>query len=170
MRFGGPVAFLGRVGISATNLCAASTLAAIMLLMVIDVTARYLFNSPVPGTGEIIELAMAVLVFSALPMTTLRREHVTLDYMENLLPTDARRVVSAFADVATAAIIGFLAWRLAEKSATIIRYGDTTPYLNWPIAPIAIFVSVMSAATAALLAISAFRPRRHQESFEEGSR
>ncbi|MGX1101153.1 TRAP-type C4-dicarboxylate transport system permease small subunit [Amorphus sp. MBR-141] len=169
MQLSGIATGLGRLGSGASNVCAAVTLAAIVVLMAVDVTARYLFNSPVPGAGEIIELAMAVLVFSALPMTTLRREHVTLDYLEHLLPANAQRVVGAIADIATAAILGFLAWRLMEKSATIVRYGDTTPYLSWPIAPIAIFMSAMSAVTAVLLAISAFRPRRRYESFEEGS-
>lgn len=170
MHFRTIAAGLGRAGRVSTNACAALTLGAIVVLMVVDVTARYLFNSPVPGAGEVIELAMAVLVFSALPMTTLRREHVTLDYVETMLPAAVRRVTSKLTDIATAAIIGFLAWRLAVKSATIISYGDTTPYLQWPIAPIAIFVSVMAGATALLLAISAFQPRQSYESFEEGAR
>lgn len=166
----GTAARLGRIGAGVANTCAAVTLAGIMVLMVVDVTARYLFNHPVPGAGEIIELSMAILVFSALPMTTLRREHVTLDYFENLFPTGGRRAVQAIADLATAAIIGFLAWRLALKAATIMRYGDTTPYLQWPIAPVALFVAAMAGITALLLALSVLRPRRDFENFEEGAR
>jgi len=151
----------GRAGSAALKLCAAAMLLAIMMLMVVDVTMRYVFNHPVPGAGEVIELAMGVLVFSALPLTTLRREHVTLDYFEHIFPEGGRQIVRALADLATAAIIGFLAWRLAVKSTTYLRYGDTTPYLNWPIAPVAMFVAAMAAVTAILLALSVLSRSNH---------
>ena len=149
---------LWRLGARASDLGAAAALAGIAVLMVLDVGGRYLLNHPVPGAGEVIELAMAILVFSALPTATLRGEHVRLDYAEKLMPQAGAGLLRRGIDLFTALVLAFLAWRLAVKSLTIIRYGDTTAYLGWPIAPVAVFVAAVTAITAVLLAASALRP------------
>lgn len=145
-----------------TGLCAVTALTGIMILMVIDVTGRYVFNQPVPGAAELIELAMGIMVFAALPMTTLRREHISLDYAESLFGRAIRPYLRGLVDIVTALIIGFLGWRLAMKAATILRYSDTTPYLQISIAPVAIFVSVMTLITAVVLLVSVVLPSREK--------
>jgi TRAP-type C4-dicarboxylate transport system permease small subunit len=47
-------------------------LAAMMLLTVADVTLRALFNRPIHGTFELIELGLACSVYIALPAVFLR--------------------------------------------------------------------------------------------------
>jgi len=175
---------LGRL---ATSGCAAVALLGIMLLMLVDVAGRYLFNAPVPGAGEVIELLMGITVFAALPLVTARGEHVRLDYLERALQKRAakqagekpahnqpdsrqeRRVcvhprgwvsginwasLAALADAVvvslSAAVMLLLAWRLALKAQTVWRYGDSTPFLNIPVAPVAMFISVCAAACAVI--------------------
>ncbi|MCI2807774.1 TRAP transporter small permease [Eoetvoesiella caeni] len=147
---------LQRAGYLAAGLCAAISLAGIMLLMLVDVTGRYAFNSPVPGAGELIELAMGIVIFSALPLTTAHGEHVKLDYLDGWLRGAAQRVVRFSALGITAAIVAFLAWRVAAKAATIIHYHDTTPFLGIALAPVAIFISAATAITALIFLAEAF--------------
>lgn len=73
-----PRSGLARTAQTAAGTCAAIALASIMFLMLIDVTGRYLFNAPLPGAAEIIELAMGVCVFAALPLVTASNEHIRL--------------------------------------------------------------------------------------------
>ncbi|MDW8469595.1 MAG: TRAP transporter small permease subunit [Burkholderiales bacterium] len=49
---------------------------AMMALTCVDVVGRYLLTRPVPGALEIIEILVAATVFLALPLVTLREEHV----------------------------------------------------------------------------------------------
>jgi len=132
--------------------CAATALFGIMLLMLVDVIGRYLFNSPVPGAGEVIELAMGITVFAALPLVTQQGEHVRLDYLIRAVQRKTRGRVQALVEAVvvsiSAAVMALLAWRLAIKSVTVWRYGDSTPFLSIPIAPVAFFISCCAVASA----------------------
>ena len=130
--------------------CAAIALASIMLLMLADVGGRYLFNSPVPGAAEVIELAMGVTVFAALPLVTARNEHIRLDYLNNALKGRIQGLVNALVMTISAAGMGLLAWRIAEQAMAIAQYGDTTPFLRIPIYPIAYFLTLCAVAATVI--------------------
>lgn len=137
---------LARAAELTAALCAALSLFSIMLLMLMDVAGRYLFNAPVPGAAEIIELAMGITVFSALPLVTARNEHIRLDYLGQSMRGRAQNLTHAIVASISTAGMGLLAWRIAEKALTLHRYGDTTPFLRIPIAPVAWFITACAAA------------------------
>ena len=141
----------------AAGLCAALSLAGIMFLMLIDVAGRYLFNSPLPGAAEIIELAMGITVFAALPLVTAGNEHIRLDYLINAVRGRAQALANALVTSISVAGMGLLAWRIADKTLTIARYGDTTPFLKIPMTPIALFISVCAASAALIFLLQALR-------------
>ena len=150
-----------RSGARVAALCTALALAAIMVLMVVDVTGRYVFNSPVPGAGELIELLMGIVIFSALPLTTAHGEHVKLDYFDGVIKGAAGRIIRFAVEIASASIVAFLAWRVAVKAGTILQYRDTTPFLNIPIGPIAVFVAAATAVTALIFVAKAYAALAH---------
>jgi len=139
-------ALSGAAGMAAAA-CAAISLFGIMLLMLMDVAGRYLFNAPVPGAAEVIELAMGMTVFSAFPLVTARREHIQLDYLSKALAGRVRSLTDALVASISAAGMALLAWRIGAKALTIAQYGDTTPFLRIPIGPIAYFIAFCAAAT-----------------------
>lgn len=55
---------------------AALLLFSLILVTCVDVIGRYFFSAPLRGAFEITELLLAALVFTALPLTTERREHI----------------------------------------------------------------------------------------------
>src|SRR6266550_1620079 len=63
---------------------AAVFLAAMMLLTVADVALRAVFNRPIHGTFELIELCLACTIFVALPAVFLRDEHLVVDVVADL--------------------------------------------------------------------------------------
>ncbi len=139
----------------AAGACAALSLFGIMLLMLLDVAGRYLFNSPVPGAAEIIELAMGVLVFAALPLVTAANEHIRLDYLSQAVRGRAQALTNALVTSISAGGMGLLAWRIADKALTVARYGDTTPFLRLPMAPIAVFIAFCAAVSAFIFVLQA---------------
>ena len=144
--------------------CACLSLAAIMTIMVTDVIGRHLLNAPIPGAAELIELLMALLVFSALPLTTLRREHVQVDLFTGLIPIAARRVTGALANALAAVIVTFICWRLYDKTLEIAGYGDTTAFLRLPLAPVAGAMTVMAGLTAIAFFVNCAREIQSKES------
>lgn len=146
---------LGLAARMAAGACAAMALFGIMLLMLLDVAGRYLYNSPVPGAAEVIELLMGVTVFAALPLVTAANEHIRLDYLSQAVRGRAQALTHALVTTISVGGMGLLAWRIADKALTVARYGDTTPFLRIPMAPIAAFIAVCAAVSALIFLLQA---------------
>ncbi|MCX7961843.1 MAG: TRAP transporter small permease [Burkholderiales bacterium] len=125
------------------GVAASAILVAMMLLTFVDVVARYLFNSPLRGGFEVTELLLLVLIFAGLPLASRADEHVTMDFIDRLLPGRGRALVARAVQAACAAVMFFLAWQMWIKAGKIAGYGDTTDVLRIRIAPFAYFMAAM---------------------------
>jgi TRAP-type C4-dicarboxylate transport system permease small subunit len=130
----------------------AIVLAGIMLVTVIDVIGRYMINRPLPGSSEITELAMALLIYTALPLASRSRAHITVDLFDALVPSAVRPVRDIIIQVVSAAVLALIAWRLWTYADQLRGSGDVTEYLKLAQAPFAYAMSVLAglAAIAAL--------------------
>ena len=64
-----------------------------MVLTFADVVARYLLNRPIRGVFEVTELALLVLIFAGLPLVSHADEHVTMDFIDRILPAALLRAL-----------------------------------------------------------------------------
>jgi len=139
-----------------------------MCLTFVDVVARYLFNSPIRGGFEVTELMLLVLIFAGLPLVSHGDEHVTMDFIDRMLPT---RVVAALVRVVhalVAAMFFFLTWQMLIKANRIAAYGDTTDVLRITVGPFVHFMAAMIALTALLHVFKAFVPGTRRASQATG--
>lgn len=124
---------------------------ALMILTTIDVTGRYVFDNPLPGTVEYTELGLGILVFGSLPLVTARQEHITIDIFDFLLRARRKYVQQICVNVLGVAITAFIAWRIFVKAEELASNGDRSINMQLPLAPIAYFMSVMSAVAALIM-------------------
>jgi TRAP-type C4-dicarboxylate transport system permease small subunit len=139
---------------------AAADLMLLMLLVAADVTGRYLFNKPISGGYELVQLLMGVLVFSALPVISRTNDHITIGLLDPYFKGLADRVRRVFVNLFSAAALSFLAWRLAVHSGKLAANGDTTPVLALPLAPIGWFMTVLAVLSVASLLVLTVRVAR----------
>jgi TRAP-type transport system small permease protein len=111
-------------------------LALIVVLTFADVFARYLFASPIRGSVEIIEFAMALVIFTALPLVTRRRGHITVSLVDGLLKGRAGHVKRVLCDLLSATALGVLTWRLWLQAGSDVRASTQTIVLGLPTAPL----------------------------------
>ena len=140
------------------GIAASAILFFMMVLTFFDVVGRYLLNRPIRGAFEVTELGLVVLIFAGLPLVSHADEHVTMDFIDRLLP---ERVVGAWIRVmhaVCAAIMFFLAWQVWIKATRIAGYGDTTDVLLVPIGPFVYFMSLMIGLTGAVHVVKMFLP------------
>jgi TRAP-type transport system small permease protein len=140
---------------------AAVALFAIMALTLVDVSGRKLLSQSVPGSLEVTELLMVIVIFAALPLVSLRGEHVLFDSLDALLPPLVRRIQQAVVDVFCAAALFGLAWLMWEKAGQMAEYGDVTAQLKMPLGPFVYVMSALCAVTAAVHAWLVVRPVSH---------
>src|SRR2546422_11417385 len=84
---------------------AAVFLAAMMLVTVADVALRAVFNRPIHGTFELIELCLACTIFVALPAVFLRGEHLGVDVVGHLAPPAVVKLLDLFGAIASLAVL-----------------------------------------------------------------
>ena len=129
-----------------------------MVLTFFDVVGRYLLNKPIRGAFEITELALLVLIFAGLPLVSHADEHVTMDFIDRILPERATRIWVRAMHAFCAALMFFLAWQVWIKAGKIAAYGDTTDVLRILIAPFVYFMTAMVALTGAVHVLKIFLP------------
>jgi TRAP-type C4-dicarboxylate transport system permease small subunit len=139
---------------------AAVVLFAMMAVTAVDVTGRYLFNSPLQGGYEFTQLLMLSLVFAGLPTVTRRYDHVTVGLFNNAFKGRLRiaRDVSIAVIVAVAA--AYLGWRLYLLGGRFSGFGDTTATVRIPLAPFAYggaFAMLLTALASVVLLVESFK-------------
>jgi TRAP-type transport system small permease protein len=131
----------------------AADLLAIMMLTVVDVVGRYFVNQPILGASEMVEFMLAILVFGTLPLATAAREHIVIDLVDFAMTPRGKRVQQILVDLASAALLAFVGWRLWVRAAELGAHGDVTQSLLLPLAPLGYAMSIMAWAAAAVLAV-----------------
>lgn len=136
---------------------AAAVLFVLMMLTVVDVVGRGVFNTPLPGGFELTELMMAALVFAALPAVTQRENHIVIDLLDFMTPQWVVVPRQVVVNILCALVCALWAWRTWVWGDRMAGYGDVTEFLKIPLAPIAYFISVLSAATGVVFIVIAWR-------------
>jgi TRAP-type C4-dicarboxylate transport system permease small subunit len=146
------------------GVAASAILMAMMCLTFADVVARYVVRRPVPGAFEVTELLLLVLIFAGLPLVSHAGEHVTMDFIDRLLPPAAQRALVRLVHAACAALMFFLTWQVWLKAGKIAGYGDTTDVLRITVGPFVYFMAMMIALTGLVHLYKVFEPGNGQAS------
>lgn len=140
------------------GVAASLLLLGLMLVTFCDVVARYLFNRPIRGAFEITELLLLVLIFAGLPLVSQADEHVTMDFVDRLLPPAALGALVRAVHALVAALFLFLAWQVLIKAHRIAGYGDTTDVLRIAVGPFVYFMAAMILLTGLVHLFKVFVP------------
>lgn len=112
------------------GLLAAAALFAIMALTFFDVGGRKILSESIPGSLELTELLMVVVIFAALPLVSLRGEHVVFDSLDHYLPDLVRKMQRALMQAICATVLlalGYLMWQTGNQ---FLETGETTAQLK----------------------------------------
>lgn len=136
---------------SAIRWLVATALLLMMVLTVLDVVGRYLINRPFPGAAEMVQYLMITFIFLALPVVTLRNEHISISLVDSLLGPAGRKVQRILVSALCALVIGFLAVRFWSHALMLANNRDVIGYLNLPVAPAAFLASIFCGMTVLAL-------------------
>ena len=110
---------------------AALFLAAMLLLTVADVTLRAVFNLPIRGVYDLIELLLAATFYIALPCVFLRDENIVVNSIDDLAPRWVQ-TLKRIAELLAAVILVVLAWQGLIEARDSYEFQDVTADLGLP--------------------------------------
>ena len=112
---------------------AALALIVLMMITVADVTLRYLFNSPVRGSYDMVESMLLVFVFNGMAAGFFMRRHVVIDLIDAAVGRRGAIVLIRIADVLSVICLALLMWAMLQPAMQAYDYGDRKLELNLPI-------------------------------------
>jgi TRAP-type C4-dicarboxylate transport system permease small subunit len=145
------IAEVGLVGAGVLLLrfmCAAALLF-IMGLTFVDVLSSQFFASPITGSAELVMFSMAILIFSAFPLVTLREQHISVGILEGRLHGAwawLQRTV-----ILLVSLIGCscMAWQLLRDGRQLSEEQHTTMVLELPLGALNYFMGALSCVSVA---------------------
>jgi TRAP-type C4-dicarboxylate transport system permease small subunit len=141
---------------------------AMMFLTFADVVARYVFNSPILGAYELTEVLMGLVIFGGLPLVSVARTHISVDFLSMALPARARQIQSGALNLICAAVSGVLAWRTWLYAGLLSRVGETTLELKISMGGVTYIVAVLMGLTAAVFLFNTLTMLSPREQKQQG--
>jgi TRAP-type transport system small permease protein len=137
---------------------------AIMALTFFDVIGRKALSNSIPGSLELTELLMVVVIFGALPLVSRRGEHVEFDSLDPYLPQWVRKLQGIFVHLLCAAVLLALAYLMWQTGSQFAQTGETTAQLKIPKYPFIYGMGLLCAVTGVVhLALLRAKPIERAE-------
>jgi TRAP-type transport system small permease protein len=140
---------------------------AIMALTFFDVIGRKLASNSIPGSLELTELLMVVVIFGALPLVSRRGEHVEFDSLDPYLPLWVRRAQGVIVQLLCAVVLFALAWLMWRTGGQFAETGETTAQLQILKAPFIYGMGVLCGLTG-LVHLALLRTPAEEKTEGEG--
>ncbi len=139
-------------------LLCSSALFAIMALTFFDVIGRKVAGHSIPGSFEITELLMVVVIFAALPLVSQRGEHVMFDSFDGVTPGWMLNIQKGIVSALSGAAMLGLGWLMWKTGNQFVESGETTAQLQLLKAPFVYGMGVMCALTGLVHLGQIFKP------------
>lgn len=146
---------------------AAFFLAAMMLVTVADVCSRALFNRPITGSYDLVQLFLAGLVFFSIPDMFLRGENIVIDFIDYLAGRRATGVLKAVANLLGFLLLAVLLWHMVGPARDAVRFHEISPDLaipmgvHWSLMIFGIALALLPAALILVQSLVALLGTRH---------
>lgn len=121
-----------------------------MALTFFDVGGRKLLSQSIPGSLELTELLMVVVIFAGLPLVSSRGEHVIFDSLDSVWPAWFVKAQRALVHVLCAGLMLALAYVMWNTAGQFAANGDITAQLKIAKAPFIYGMSVLCGITGLL--------------------
>ena len=127
-------AWADRVGQGLTVLSSLA-LGVMLVATALGVILRYVFNAPLLGHNEIVQLCLVALVMLAMAPAAQAEMHIRVDVLDNAIGRFGRFVGDLLARGLSIYVLGALAWRTWTQALDAMEFGDATNMLGIPLWP-----------------------------------
>ena len=131
-----------------------------MALTFFDVGSRKLLGNSIPGSLELTELLMVVVIFAAIPLVSHRGEHVTFDSLDSVLPNAIKVAQRTLVHLLCGGAMLALAWLMWRTGDQFLASGETTAQLKFSKAPFIYGMAVLCGITGLVHLAQIVRPAK----------
>jgi TRAP-type C4-dicarboxylate transport system permease small subunit len=103
---------------------ASGALIVLMMTTVIDVFLRYVFNTPIRGSYDIVECMLLVFVFHGMAAAFFGRRNIVIDIIDSFIAARIVAFLIRLADALSVLVLVLIFWAMINPAIQIYQYGD----------------------------------------------
>jgi len=112
---------------------ASAALIVMMVVTLLDVFLRYVFNSPIRSSYDLVETMMAIFVFHGMSTALLTRRNIVIDLIDTFAHRYVIAVLIRISDLLTVATLGLYGYAMITPALQAFNYGDLKMELGLPV-------------------------------------
>ena len=133
----------------------------LMLLVAVQVFARYVLRDPILGAEEITQMGMVFVVMLAMPNAAITGKHIRVDILDRYLGDFGRFACDLAGRVIAIAVLFLLIRQAWKKALEAHEFGDVTNMIELPLAAAFGAIAVGMGAYMLVLALQVVRQFAH---------
>lgn len=109
---------------------------ALIIMMVVtlcDVFLRYVFNSPIRGSYDLVETMLVVFVFHGMSTGFLQRRNIVIDLIDSFARRTFVAILVRISDLLTILTLALFAYAMIKPAMQAYAYGDMKMELQIPV-------------------------------------
>lgn len=117
-------------------------------LLILSVFFRYILNSPIVWSDEIVRYSLVWMTFAGAALATRDDKHILVDVIDTILSEKGRKITNGFVDLVVIAFMAFLIYygiRMTDYERGM--FGETLTWISYAY----VYVSIPIGATATIL-------------------
>ena len=130
----------------------------LVVILSIDVSLRYIFNSPLMWGSEVSALILSLVFFASLPHVTGNQGHIRMDMLYRLMGPGARRVTDVVAGLCGFIFALLLAYQSFKSTGEMYRWNEGAEMIDIPYWPFVLFAGICGVILAAQFLIQMILP------------
>jgi len=111
---------------------ASAALIVMMLVVVVDVGQRALFNRPVRGAFDMVSILLLIMIAFGTAPVLVRRSEIVIDLIDPVIGRLGVRILGTLAALGTGAMVLFIGWSSINPLRDAMRWGDRSLELGIP--------------------------------------
>lgn len=105
----------------------------IMLIVVLNVLARSILNSPLFGTFEYVGFLTALVISFAIANCGVKNGHIAIDLFISKLPRKVQPVIDFTLGMISTFFLGLFTWQMIKYGTNLIRSGELSATTRTPL-------------------------------------
>jgi TRAP-type C4-dicarboxylate transport system permease small subunit len=119
----------------------------LMFLTVGDVVGRYMVGfipgfGPIPGSFELTEFMLAVIVLTAIGHTQMKEGHISIDLVVEWFSPRVQAIIDAATNFLSLAMFALVTWRTIKYAQLLYESNDVSGVLRLPVYPFLVVAAV----------------------------
>ena len=134
------------------------TIPVLIVILSIDVSLRYIFNSPLIWGSEVSALILSLVFMASLPHVTGNHGHIRMDMLYRLMGARAKRFTDTAAGVCGLIFALLLAYQSFKSTVEMYRWNEGAEMINIPYWPFVLFAGLCGVILAVQFLIQIVLP------------